>query len=215
MSTQEPFYLHRDRMSVKVKMRTEKHGDENVDAYDVILVGAFPNAVLLKLDPDLRPHLYTQEQTDLVDGQTFNTLRFPKLGHFDWALEMTRMELTLHDEEFEDESVTFTDKEVDRFNFGLLPGGTVNFGLRVKVGVVEDEDLLLKLLRASHQDLLISLRQVAVEEEPATLEEKVEKLTKKPQSEAGRQLEALFTNPVGAQSPEELVGLTPEPPPEQ
>lgn len=212
MSTQEPFYLHRDRMSVKVKMRTEKHGDDSVDAYDVILVGAFANAVLVKLDPDLRPHLYAQEQEDLVDGQTFNTLRFPKLGHFDWALEMTRMELTLHDEEFEHESVTFSDKEVDRFNFGLLPGGTVNFGLRVKVGVVEDETLLLKLLRASHQDLLISLRQV-VEEEP-TLEEQAEQLGRAPQSEAGKELASLFDNPVGAQSPEQLLELTPEPAPE-
>lgn len=213
MSNQEPFYLTRDRMLVKVKMRTEKHGDENVDAYDVILSGAFANAVLLKLDPDLRPHLYTQEQGDLVDGQTYNTLRFPKLGHFDWALEMTRMELTLHDEEFEHESVTFTDKEADRFNFGLLAGGTVNFGLRVKVGVVEDETLLLKLLRASHQELLVSLRQVAAEEEPKTLEEKVDKLTKTPQSEAGKELASLFTNPAGAQSPEELVGLEPAAPP--
>lgn len=212
MSTQEPFYLHRDRMSVKVKMRTEKHGDDSVDAYDVILAGAFANAVLVKLDPDLRPHLYAQEQEDLVDGQTFNTLRFPKLGHFDWSLEMTRMELTLHDEEFEHESVTFTDKEVDRFNFGLLPGGTVNFGLRIKVGVVEDETLLLKLLRASHQDLLVSLRQVIVEE--PTLEEQAEQLGKAPQSEAGKELASLFDNPVGAQSPEQLLELQPEPAPE-
>jgi hypothetical protein len=212
MSIQEPFYLTRDRMLVKVKMRTEKHGDENVDAYDVILSGAFANAVLLKLDPDLRPHLYTQEQGDLVDGQTYNTLRFPKLGHFDWALEMTRMELTLHDEEFEHESVTFTDKEVDRFNFGLLAGGTVNFGLRVKVGVVEDETLLLKLLRASHQELLVSLRQVIVEE-PDNFEQ-VEQSGKAPQSEAGKELASLFNNPAGAHSPEELVGLEPEPAPE-
>jgi hypothetical protein len=211
MSDKELFYLTRDRMLVKVKMRTEKHGDENVDAYDVILSGAFANAVLLKLDPDLRPHLYAQERGDLVDGQTFNTLRFPKLGHFDWALEMTCMELTIHDEEFEHESVTFTDKEADRFNFGLLPGGTVNFGLRVKVGVVEDETLLLKLLRASHQDLLISLRQV-IAEEPDNFEQ-VEQSGKAPQSEAGKELASLFTNQAGAQSPEELIGLTPEPAP--
>lgn len=210
MSTQEPFYLTRDRMLVKVKMRTEKHGDENVDAYDVILLGAFANAVLLKLDPDLRPHLYTQEQDDLVDGQTFNTLRFPQLGHFDWKLDMTCMELTLHDEEFEHESVTFTDKEADRFNFGLLAGGTVNFGLRVKVGVVEDETLLLKLLRASHQELLVSLRQVIVEK-PDNFEQ-AEQIGKEPHSPARAEAESLF-NPAGAQSPEELVGLEPEAPP--
>lgn len=204
MSDKEPFYLTRDRMLVKVKLRTEKHGDEDVNAYDVILAGAFPNAVLLKLDPDLRPHLYMQEQGDLVDGQTFNTLRFPQLGHFDWKLDMTKMELVIHDEEFENESITFADKEADRFNFGLLPGGTVNFGLRIKIGVVKDEDDLLKLLRASHQELLISLRQI-VAEEPDNFDQ-AEQLTKAPQSEAGKELAALF-NPAGAQSPEELVGL--------
>lgn len=211
MSTQEPFYLHRDRMTVKVKLRTEKHGDEDVNAYDVILTGAFANAILVKLDPDLRQHLYMQKQDDIVDGATYNTLRFPKLGHFDWQLEMSSMQLTIHDEEFEDESVTFSGKEADRFNFGLLPGGTVNFGLRVKIGEVEDEALLVKLLRASHQDLLISLSQVLPQE--ASLEEQVDQLTREPMSEARKEAEDLF-NPVGAQSPEELVGLTPEPAPE-
>lgn len=211
MSDKEPFYLTRDPMLVKVKLRTEKHGDEDVNAYDVILAGAFPNAVLVKLDPELRQHLYMQEQADLVDGQTFNTLRFPQLGHFDWKLEMTKMELVIHDEEFEHESITFADKEADRFNFGLLPGGTVNFGLRIKIGVVEDDDLLLKLLRASHQEMLISLRQVIAEE--STLEEQVDQLAKAPQSEAGKELAALFTNQAGAQSPEELIGLEAEEPP--
>lgn len=208
MSDKEPFYLTRDRMLVKVKLRTEKHGDEDVNAYDVILLGSFANAVLLKLDPDLRPHLYVQEQSDIVDGQTFNTLRFPQLGHFDWKLEMSKMELTIHDEEFEDESITFTDKEADRFNFGLLPGGTVKFGLRILIGVVEDDDLLLKLLRASHQELLISLRQVVAEE--PTLEDQVEQLGRAPQSEAGKELASLFDNPAGARSPEELLELEPE-----
>lgn len=211
MTDKEPFYLTRDRMHVKVKLRTEKHGDEDVNAYDVILLGAFPNAILLKLDPDLRPHLYAQEQEDIVDGQTFNNLRFPSLGNFEWKLDMTKMELVIHDEEFEDESVTFTDKEADRFNFGLLPGGTVNFGLRVKVGVVEDEDVLLKLLRASHQELLISLRQV-VEKEPDNFDQ-AEQINKAPQSEAGKKLADLF-NPAGAQSPEELIGLEASEPPD-
>lgn len=203
MSTQEPFYLHRDRMLVKVKLRTEKHGDEDVNAYDVILLGAFPNAVLVKLDPALRPHLYTQDQDDLVDGQTFNTLRFPQLGHFDWKKEMSQMELTIHDEEQEHESITFTGKDVDRFNFGLLPGGTVNFGLRVKIGVVEEDHDLTKLLRASHQDLLISLRQVLPEEKGDNYEQ-AEKLSQEPHSAARAEAESLF-NPAPTITPESVV----------
>ena len=177
------------------------------------LLGSFANAVLLKLDPDLRPHLYVQEQSDIVDGQTFNTLRFPKLGAFTWDLEMTRMKLTIHDEEFEDESLAMTGLEADKFHFELLPGGTVKLGLRVRVGAVEDEDVVLKLLRASHQALLISLEQAA-EEDQGDLYDQTEQVTRAPQSEASKELAALFSNPVGAQSPEELVGLEPESAPE-
>lgn len=164
MSNQEPFYLVRDRMLVKVKLRTEKHGDEDVNAYDVMLQGAFANAVLLKLDPELRPALYTQEQSDMLDGQTFNTLRFPELGRFDWTLSMGRMTLVIHDEDDEAESLTLTNREADNFHFNLLPGGTVNLGLRVKIGEIEDEDVLLKLLRTSHRKLLVSIHQAAIEE---------------------------------------------------
>lgn len=206
MSTQEPFYLTRDRMAVKVKLRTEKHGDDDVNAYDVMLSGAFANAILLKLSPDLRPFLYTQEQSDLLDGQTFNTLRFPELGSLDWTLAMPRMTLVIHDEADEAESLTLTNREVDKFNFSLLPGGTVNFGLRVKVGEIEDEDDLLKLLRASNQQLLISLEQAPVEQVQDNFE-KAEAITKEPMSEERKAAEKAF-NPVGAQTPEEAIGAT-------
>lgn len=202
--SQEPFYLTRDRMSVKVKLRTEKHGDDDVNAYDVMLHGAFPNAVLLKLNPDLRPFLYTQEQSDLLDGQTFNTLRFSELGSFDWALSMARMTLVIHDEQDESESLTLTNRDADKFSFSLLPGGTVNLGLRIKVGEIEDEDDLLRLLRASNQQLLVSLRQ---EIAPAALDnfEQAEQGAREPMSEGRKEAERAF-NPLGAQTPNELVG---------
>lgn len=203
MSTQDPFYLVRDRMSVKVKLRTEKHGDDDVNAYDVMLAGAFANAVLLKLNPDLRPFLYTQEQSDLLDGQTFNTLRFPELGMLDWTLNMARMTLIIHDEEDEAESLTLTNRDADKFSFSLLPGGTVNLGLRVKLGEMKDEDDLLKLLRASNQQLLISLTQAAVEK-PQDNFEQAEGL-QQPMSEERKAAEKAFHNPAGAQSPDELV----------
>jgi len=209
MSTQEPFCLVKDRMSVKVKLRTEKHGDDDVNAYDVILSGAFPNAVLLKLNPDLRPLLYVTEQGDLIEGQSFSTLRFPELGAQDWKLEMNRMTLTIHDDVDENESVTLTDREADKFNFSLLPGGTVNLGLRVKVGEVNDEDVLLKLLRASHQQLLVSLHQVALEVAPDNFEQ-AENLTG-PMSDERKEAEKAFFNPAGAQTPEEVVGQVQEP----
>lgn len=204
MSTQDPFNLTRDRMSVKVKLRTEKHGDDDVNAYDVMLYGAFANAILLKLDPGLRPFLYTQEQGDLIEGQTFNTLRFPELGPLDWTLAMPRMTLVIHDETDEGESLTLTNREADKFNFALLPGGTVNLGLRIKLGEIEDEDVLLKLLRASHQQLLVSLHQVAPEVAQDNFEQ-AEGL-REPMSDERKEAEKLFANPVGAQTPDEVVG---------
>lgn len=203
MSNLEPFYLTRDRMSVKVKLRTEKHGDDDVNAYDVMLSGAFANAVLLKLSPDLRPMFYTQEQGDLIDGQTFNTLRCPELGVQDWTLSMGRMTLVIHDEDDEAESLTLTNREADKFTFELLAGGTVNLGLRVKVGEVDDEDVLLKLLRASHKQFLVSLHQAAVEKPQGNFEQ-AENL-REPMSEGRKQAEKAF-NPVGAQTPDEVVG---------
>lgn len=201
---QEPFYLTRDRMSVKVKLRTEKHGDDDVNAYDVMLSGAFANAILLKLNADLRPFLYTQEQADLLDGQTFNTLRFPELGSLDWTLAMGRMTLVIHDEDDEHESLELTNRDADKFSFSLLPGGTVNLSLRVKLGEMEDEDALLKLLRASNQQLLVSLHQAPVEAAQDNFE-KAEQVTKEPMSDSRKAAEKAF-NPVGAQTPDELIG---------
>lgn len=204
MSNQEPFYLVRDRMTVKVKLRTEKHGEEDVNAYDVVLHGAFANAVLLKLNPELRPLLYTQEQADLIEGQTFNTLRFPELGPLDWTLTMGRMTLVIHDEDDERESLVLTNLEADKFNFALLPGGTVNLGLRIKIGEIEDEDVLLKLLRTSHRQMLVSLHQATLEEALDNFEQ-AEKITQEPMSDERLAAEKAFFNPVGAQSPEEVV----------
>ena len=200
--SQEPFYLVRDRMSVKVKLRTEKHGDDDVNAYDIMLSGAFANAVLLKLNPDLRPFLYTQEQSDLLDGQTFNTLRFAELGMLNWTLDMPRMTLVIHDDDDAGNDLTLTNRDADKFSFSLLPGGTVNLGLRIKVGEIEDEDDLLKLLRASNQQLLISLTQAP----PGLVLDNFEKAEgmQEPMSDERKAAEKAF-NPVGAQSPEELI----------
>lgn len=203
MSTQEPFYLVRERMLVKVKLRTEKHGDDDVNAYDVMLSGAFANAVLLKLNSDLRPMFYMHEQADMIDGQTFNTLRVPELGAQDFNLSMLRMTLVIHDEDDEAESLILTDREADKFSFELLAGGTVNLSLRVKVGEVEDEDDLLKLLRASHEQFLVSLDQAPVKK-PQDNFEQAENMHE-PMSDERKAAEKAF-NPLGAQSPDELIG---------
>lgn len=204
MSKQEPFYLIRERMGVKVKLRTEKHGDEDVSAYDVMLAGAFANAILLKLDPALRPALYTMEQGDLIDTTAFHTLKFDLLGPLSWGLEMGRMVLELHDEDDERKNLYLTNREVDKFTFKLLPGGTVELALRVKLGVMDEEEDLLKLLRAANQQMLVSLHQAEIEEKGDNFDQ-AEQLTQEPISEARKEAEKAFVNPIGAQSPEEVV----------
>lgn len=216
MSMQEPFYLIRERMDIKVKMRTEKHGDEDVSAYDMMLAGSFANAVLLKLDSELRPALYAMEQGDLIDTTAFHTLKFDLLGPLTWGLEMGRMVLELHDEDDERNNLVLTGREVDKFQFQLLPGGTVKLGLRVKLGVMDDEEDLLKLLRAANQQMLVSLHQAAMEETGDNFEQ-AERLSQEPVSDARAEAERAFFNPVGAQSPEEVVmaEATFEDPPEE
>jgi hypothetical protein len=204
MSNAEPFYQHRDRMHVEVKKRTEKHGDQDVSAYDVILSGPHANAILAKLDPALRPSLYAQEQGDIIDGTSFTTPRFPQLGVYKWQLEMGRMELIIHDEDDEAESLVLTNREADKFNFSLMQGGTVNFAYRVKLGEMTDEDALMRLLRADNQDMLISLRQVPIEEAADNFD-KAEQLAKEQMSPEREAAEKQFFNPAGAQSPEEVV----------
>lgn len=209
MSNQEPFYLVRERMNIKVKMRTEKHGDEDVSAYDVMLAGSFANAILLKLDPELRPALYAMEQGDLIDTTAFYTLKFDLLGPLSWGLEMGRMVLELHDEDDERNNLVLAGRDVDKFQFELLPGGTVKLGLRVKLGVMDDEEDLLKLLRAANQQMLVSLHQAAIEEAADNFE-KAEQLAKEPLSEARLKADAAFFNSAGAQTPEEVVLAEPD-----
>ena len=204
MSNQEPFYLVRERMHVEVKKRNEKHGDEDVSAYDVILSAAMANAILAKLNPELRPALYTQEQGDLIDTTSFHTLRFPELGAHKWQLEMGRMVLVIHDEDDEAESLKLVQREADKFNFSLLPGGTVNFGLRVKLGVMDDEDDLIRLLRADNQDMLVSLHQATVEDAIDNFDQ-AEDAGKEAMSAERAAAEKQFFNPVGAQTPDEVV----------
>jgi hypothetical protein len=75
-----------------VNMRTETHGDESVDAYDLDFVLEGANAdVLGLLDPELCGAFYfrakkTEDEPDLPGvAQILPNLRFPKLGKVPWV----------------------------------------------------------------------------------------------------------------------------------
>lgn len=211
MTATEDFYLTKDRMSLNVKKRDEQHGDVKVAAYDAVLTGDFPNAVLMKLDLHLRGVFYAPDDQADIEQDYYPNLRFPLMGPISWGLEKSRMTLVVHDAEFPNEDLALTGKDIKDIKLTMKEGGTVSLKLRVVLGQLE-EDALLKLLRIDNQTVPISLWQAAMEEQPDNFQQ-ADLLGQEPHSAARAEAESLF-NPAGAQSPEELVGLEPEAPPE-
>lgn len=208
------FEIIKDRMEIAVSKRTEKHGDDNVAAYDAKLTGDFPNAVLIKLDDRLRGVFYGPGQQGDVEQDYFPELLFPLMGPVSWGLEMSRMELCLHDIDAQENDLVLSGKEIDKVKFSMKPGGTVTLSLRVILGQLDEEDLI-KLLRVDNQTISISLTQAPIEEKKDNFEQ-AELITQEPVSDARKAAEKAF-NPVGAQSPEEVVlaEATFEDPPEE
>lgn len=211
MTDTEDFYLTKDRMALNVKKRDEQHGDVKVAAYDAVLTGDFPNAVLMKLDLHLRGVFYAPDDQADIEQDYYPNLRFPLMGPIAWGLEKSRMTLVVHDAEFPHQDLALTGKDVKDIKLTMKEGGTVSLKLRVVLGKME-EDALLKLLRIDNQTVPISLWQAAMEEEPDNFQQ-ADLLGQEPHSAARAEAESLF-NPAGAQSPEELIGLTPKAPPE-
>lgn len=212
MSDTENFYLTKDRMSLNVKKRDEQHGDNKVAAYDAVLTGDFPNAMLLKLDAALRGVFYAPDDQQDIEQDYYPNLRFPLMGPIAWGLEKSRMTLVVHDAEFPAEDLALTGKDIKDIKLTLKEGGTVNMKLRVVLGQLE-EGSLLKLLRIDNQTVPVSLWQAAMEEEPDNFQQ-AELVGMEPKSAAREEAEKAFINPAGAQSPEELVGLETSAPPE-
>lgn len=195
--------LLKEKMEVTVQLRVERHGDNKVNAYDARLRGSFNNGVLLKLAPGLRETFYeTDGQTDLVDGVSYQTLRFPQIGSIGWGLELPRMVMRLHDVDDERNDLVLSGMTADKFKFEMLEGGTVRLELRVKLGAIDDDATIMKLLRANNQELPVSLFQAAVEEAPDNYEQ-AEQLAKEPHSAAREEAESLFNPP--PKTPESVV----------
>lgn len=197
------FELVKESMEVSVHLRVEKHGEEKVNAYDAKLRGNFQNAVLLKLAPGLRETFYVaSEQQDIVDGTAYQDLRFPQIGAIPWDLEIGRVTVRMHDLDDEENDLLLTGMTADKFSFSMLEGGTVRLSLRVKLGAIDDEATIMKLLRANNQQLPVTLFQAELEEEPDNYDQ-VEQLTREPHSAARAEAESLFKLPPS--TPESVV----------
>lgn len=191
----ELFNLVKEKMTVYVHMRIEKHGDENVTAFDIKLSGDFSNSILLKLHPDLRDTFYVADRQADVEGFK-KKLRFPRIDNvMKWTQEIPRTLLTLHDSHDAGGDLVLANGHTDKFEFDMLEGGTVKLSCRVRPVELTDEQLL-KLNRANGQTLQVSLECAPLEEKADNFEQ-VEQLsiTGAEPSEARKKLESLFDKP--------------------
>jgi len=197
------FDLTKEKLQLaNVNVRLEKHGDENVNAYDLKFTGNYPNAILLKLNPALRDVFYTTAQQGDLDEDFFPQLRFPALGAQSWDLEIQRTVLRLHDIDDDAHDLVISDGKTNKFQFEMLEGGTVKLSFRVQFSKL-DEDDVAKLLRANGQAVPVSLHQAAVEDKPDNFEQ-ADLLTQEPHSAARAEAESLF-NPPPVITPESVV----------
>lgn len=189
------FNLVKEKMAVYVNLRIEKHGDDNVNAYDVKLSGDFSNSILLKLHPELRDTFYMEDRQGDVEGFK-KALRFARIDNaIKWSQEIPRTLLTLHDVHDAGEDLVLGNGHTDKMEFDMLEGGTVKFACRVKL-CEPTEDQIAKLLRANGQTLPVSLECAPLEEKADNFEQ-VEQLslTGTEPSAARMAAESLFSAP--------------------
>jgi hypothetical protein len=209
-NTAEAFTLVKERVFfAHMNLRSEKHGDESEPALDVKFELTTANSVLKKLSPDLLDALYDFDKQADVEDDFKRKLKFPLLGVLPWDLELPRTMLTVHDVDGND--ITLYDGKTNKLRIEALDGGTVKLVFRCQFSA-PDEDAVASLMRVLQQDVPISLESVALAEKPDNFQQ-ADLLSQEPHSAARQEAESLF-NPVGAQSPEDLLELAPEPAPE-
>lgn len=137
----------------------------------------------------------------------------PEIESVKFLQKLEHVKLTVHDDEFPVRTAVLQDGKIKAFNFEMLDGGTVEITFTVSFSA-PDEDEITKVRLMLFQKVPISLEIVLPEPEPDNFQQALE-LGSDPatHSEARKEADKLFSNPVGAQSPEELLGLNVEDPP--
>lgn len=196
------FDLTKERATLAhLNTRTELHGDEQVPACDLKLELSLHNSVLNKLAPDLLDVFYLGAQQQDIEAHHKVNLRFPQMSKFGWALEIPRAVLTIHDTDGD----FHIGGKANKMVLELLEGGTTKMQIRFQMGEIEPDDaaFLFSLLQ---QTVTISLGAAAEEEKPDNFQQ-ADLLSQGEHSDARKEAEKAFSNPIGAQSPEELLGL--------
>src|SRR5690349_11447662 len=117
--------LTKEKMLIEVKKRTENHGDDRVNAYDVYLSGDFANAAILpKLAPGLLDAFYMSNDQQDIDADYKPELRHPLMGPITWGLEQGRMALDVHDVDSVLDDLRLRGKDIDKVKLSMKQGGT-------------------------------------------------------------------------------------------
>lgn len=147
-----------------INMRTERHGQADVDAYDFDFCIERQNSeVLALLDDRLCPSLYfrakaTDDEPDLPDVEKiFPNLLFPKMTSYDWKDEAEGVDLAIVYGLGDDKSnMLFEDGKCATKRFETKEGGTVLLYFRYSTSAMPD-GALDKLRRKLKQELSITM----------------------------------------------------------
>lgn len=117
-----------------VNARAELHGQEKKPAFDLKLICAMPNDVLIGFHPELRTWLFKpnddpDQDPDLVaqaDPGALTALRFPKLGAQKWDFEAEGYTLRIAYGIGGPSDIVLSECKVHKVSFVCQQGGTVS-----------------------------------------------------------------------------------------
>ena len=188
--------------------RTELNGETRKPASDISCRAQLPNKVLNAFAPGLLQLLYERPAApDLVeqtDPDAATSLRLPLLGlPLDWDLVLDNRTLTIDYGLGDDKSnIVLPECKVHKFKITPQNGGTVLIAWQITAH--PDAKQAGWLYDHQQTEIVISLQEVKAADTQSSLP-LMKKSKKETQAEAKAAAEAHF-NPVGAQTPEEVVG---------
>ena len=113
-----------------VNARAELHGQEKKPAFDLKLICAMPNDVLIDFHPELRSWLFKpSDEPDLVeqaDPGALTALRFPKLGAQKWDFDAGGYSLRIAYGIGGPSDIFLSECKVHKVSFVCQQGGTVS-----------------------------------------------------------------------------------------
>lgn len=115
----------------------EKHGGDNKLSMALKLVVKASNSLLEHFDSKLREALFREvksgEQQELIDGNAFTAVRFPRIGSVAWDEEYTGYELDLGTDLELAKPLQFVDVTLKKFRFEPIEGGSVSITFNANV----------------------------------------------------------------------------------